>query len=319
MSDAERPSDHAERMKRARLSLEGLSLGDAFGECFLRHPRQADAWVRSRRLPPAPWIYTDDTVMACAVVEVLDRYGYIDQDALAEKFAQRYMQDPTRGYGANAHAVLSAIGQGMAWSAVSRASFGGEGSMGNGAAMRVAPLGAYFAGEFEATARQARRSAEVTHAHPEGMAGAIAVAVAAAFLAAAPTGPRKARGRRLLRTALDMTPEGATRAGLERALRLSLNAPLAQAVARLGNGGRVTAPDTVPFALWCAARHLDSFEDALWSGAAAGGDTDTNGAIVGGLIALSAGPQGLPESWLAAREPLWLYNHDNNDDARHCP
>ena len=59
--------------------------------------------------------------------------------------------------------------------------FGGEGSFGNGAAMRVAPLGAYFADELDAVVEQASFSAEVTHSHPEGIAGAIAVAVAAAL------------------------------------------------------------------------------------------------------------------------------------------
>ena len=47
--------------------------------------------------------------------------------------------------------------------------------------MRVAPLGAYFADALKTVVEQAQRSAEVTHAHPDGMAGAIAVAVAAAW------------------------------------------------------------------------------------------------------------------------------------------
>ena len=59
--------------------------------------------------------------------------------------------------------------------------FEGQGSFGNGAAMRVAPLGAYFADDLERVVEQARRSAEVTHAHPEGVAGAIGIAVAAAW------------------------------------------------------------------------------------------------------------------------------------------
>ena len=58
--------------------------------------------------------------------------------------------------------------------------FGGSGSWGNGAAMRVAPVGAFFADAPAEAARQAALSAAVTHAHPEAVAGAIAVAVAAA-------------------------------------------------------------------------------------------------------------------------------------------
>jgi len=55
-------------------------------------------------------------------------------------------------------------------------------SFGNGASMRVAPLGAFFADQPPAlVCDEARLSAEITHAHPERIAGAIAVAVAAAL------------------------------------------------------------------------------------------------------------------------------------------
>ena len=47
--------------------------------------------------------------------------------------------------------------------------------------MRAAPLGGYFADDLDRVVEHARRSAEVTHAHPEGIAGATAVAVAAAW------------------------------------------------------------------------------------------------------------------------------------------
>lgn len=50
--------------------------------------------------------------------------------------------------------------------------FYGQGSYGNGAAMRVAPLGAYFADDLALATQQARLSAEVTHAHAEGLIGA---------------------------------------------------------------------------------------------------------------------------------------------------
>jgi ADP-ribosylglycohydrolase len=48
-------------------------------------------------------------------------------------------------------------------------SFGGNGSFGNGAAMRVAPLGAYFAADPDRAAAEARLQAEITHSHVEGM------------------------------------------------------------------------------------------------------------------------------------------------------
>ncbi|WP_281199703.1 ADP-ribosylglycohydrolase family protein [Lentzea jiangxiensis] len=66
----------------------------------------------------------------------------------------------------------------------------------------------------------------------------------------------------------------------------------------LGNGSRVTAQDTVPFALWVASRHLDDYRAAITTCVEAGGDIDTTAAIVGGVV---TGP---PEEWRQAREPL---------------
>ena len=81
--------------------------------------------------------------MALSVVEQLEARGRIDQDELALRFARR--MDPSRGYGRGACEILTAIRDGRPWRPVSTSAFRGMGSFGNGAAMRVAPLGAYFA------------------------------------------------------------------------------------------------------------------------------------------------------------------------------
>ena len=65
------PSDHAARMDRLRLSLDGLSIGDAFGQRFFGPVAMGDQLV-SRQLPPGPWKYTDDTEMALALASVLE-------------------------------------------------------------------------------------------------------------------------------------------------------------------------------------------------------------------------------------------------------
>ncbi len=54
----------ATRLERARISLEGLSVGDAFGERFFYHPDLVGALLDQRALPAPPWAYTDDTEMA---------------------------------------------------------------------------------------------------------------------------------------------------------------------------------------------------------------------------------------------------------------
>jgi ADP-ribosylglycohydrolase len=111
--------DHVARMERARLSLDGLSVGDAFGQRFF-YPPSVESLIAERALPQAPWHYTDDTEMALAIVETLHQRGRIDQDELAIAFARRYRAAPDRGYGGMACGILAAIGAGSHWSRYNR-------------------------------------------------------------------------------------------------------------------------------------------------------------------------------------------------------
>jgi ADP-ribosylglycohydrolase len=293
------------RLERALTSLEGLSVGDAFGERFFVSPATVEQVISARAMPREPWRYTDDTVMALSVVEVLAEHGRIDQDALMAAFARRWAAEPDRGYGGGAHHLLQRCALGESWREVAPALFPGGGSMGNGGAMRVAPLGAFFADDLDRAAEEARRSAEVTHAHPEGQAGAIAVAVSAAWVCSAEASGSGAEVA-LWDAVLDLVPPGETRAGVERARALGGSATVEAAAAELGTGSRVLAQDTVPFSLWCAARHLDDFVEAMWTTVSGLGDRDTTCAIAGGIVACAVGAEGIPADWRSAREPLPL-------------
>jgi ADP-ribosylglycohydrolase len=289
----------SERMSLAWSSLDGLSVGDAFGEKFFGPERVVLERIEGRVVPPGRWPYTDDTEMALGIVEVLSERGVIDQDLLADVFARRFRANRFRGYGGTAQTILEAIGDGLPWRQVSRSVFGGEGSQGNGGAMRAAPVGAYFFDDEAQVIAQARASAEVTHAHPDGQAGAIAVALAAAFVT---RHPQTRDGDAMLKWVTERTPPGPTREGLERARALPLNGPLFRAIA-LGTGQRVISADTVPFSLFCAARCIADYEAALWTTVAGLGDRDTTCAIVGGVVAMNRRTQ-VPQAWLDAREVL---------------
>jgi ADP-ribosylglycohydrolase len=172
--------------------------------------------------------------------------------------------------------------------------------------MRVAPLGAFFAdASIERVCEQARLSAEVTHCHPEGIAGAIAVAVATvlAWRKRAEEGPLGPAGIEEVRNAV---PRGYTRDAIDEALGVSASATVTDAAQVLGNGSGVTAPDTVPLCLWIAARNSGDFAASLWDTVSALGDRDTTCAIVGGILALKTGIHGIPAEWLQAREALPL-------------
>lgn len=292
------PANHEQRVERMMLSFDGLGLGDALGEMLSYRAESAPRRLREDDLPAGPWFHTDDTEMAISICAVLRSHGFIHQDALAKRFARRFEREPDRGYGGGARRLLQQIIRGADWRTAAPASFGGEGSMGNGSAMRIAPLGAYFADDLKRCASEAAASAVVTHAHPEGVAGAVAVAIAAAMAWQCREEPTRSFWGEILR----WTPESAVRRKILLASQVPSGTAGHEVTGALGNGSLVTAPDTVPFCLWIAANYRDDYVKALGETIRVHGDCDTNAAIVGGIVALSVGRQGLPSAWLKARE-----------------
>lgn len=291
-----------EGLARALLSLQGLSCGDAFGECFFFSADTARA-LQERQPQPGPWPFTDDTMMALSLVHILRLHGTIVEKELATHFASLY--SPFRGYGPAMHDLLRRykLEGGACWRIAAPALFGGKASFGNGAAMRVAPLGAFFADDLNRLVDEAARSASVTHAHPEAIAGAIAVATAAAIAWKTRNEPAPA-SIEFLEAVRRWVPASQVRDGIDAAVQLRPTVDARRAGALLGNGGRVSCMDTVPFVLWSAARFLESYEEALWQTVSARGDMDTTCAMVGGIVVLRTSLDGIPPEWLDRRERL---------------
>ncbi|SEW51769.1 ADP-ribosylglycohydrolase family protein [Chitinophaga arvensicola] len=285
-------------LELAKTSLLGLSVGDAFGETFFGAETVILDRIQHKSLQEGAWLFTDDTVMGIGVYNILARHGEIHQDELAREFAANYLLDDYRGYGGTAHTILKAIAAGDHWRQVSSSVFDGMGSLGNGAAMRSAPIGAYFHDDIKKVIKQATLAATITHVHPEAVAGAVAVALAASICIASST----------LTTAeffdfiVTHTPESDLKYKIKKAATLPAHYDIRTIVAVLGNGTQLSATDTVPFALWCAAHHLTSFEEALWTAVSGLGDRDTIAAITGSIVVLSAGEDAIPGSWLPQTE-----------------
>lgn len=134
------------------------------------------------------------------------------------------------------------------------------GSYGNGAAMRAAPAGLLAKSVDDAVAL-AHKVTEVTHNHPEGIKGAAATAVAI-FLAR----------------------EGMKQTDLRKYIAKAFGYDMRRTIDEIRPDYRFneTCQDTVPQALTCAFE-ADSFEDALRNAISIGGDSDTIGAIAGGV------------------------------------
>lgn len=299
---------HNSALQRAASALEGLSVGDAFGEQFFFRSNLRQR-LTSGQVAPGEWFFTDDTNMALSIYAILRQCQQIDQDKLAQSFGLHF--DAERGYGHGARNLLRAIVHGDHWRTAAKAMFGGQGSFGNGSAMRIAPLGAYFADDLPRCAEQARLSAEVTHAHDEGIVGGIAAALAAA-VASSLRGSETPSRADFIDRVLPYVPPSEVRSRLTRARDMQAGEPVHRAVHILGNGSQISAQDTVAFCIWCAGEQLANYEQALWMTASAAGDVDTNCAIVGGIVSAYTGIEGIPDAWRLAREPLpeWAFQEE---------
>ncbi|MFT6395896.1 MAG: ADP-ribosylglycohydrolase [Bradymonadia bacterium] len=137
----------------------------------------------------------------------------------------------------------------------------------------------------------------MTHAHIEGIADAIGVAVAAALR----FGGEDLKGVDYIDEVLRFMPNGKTFDRMV-ASRLIAEDEIGRAVPGFGTGEECAAFDTVPFCIWMVAHHDDNFADALWKTAGGFGDSDTTCAIVAGNLCGSG--LAIPQNWRKRREDL---------------
>ena len=135
-------------------------------------------------------------------------------------------------------------------------------SYGNGSAMRVIPVG-FYADNLELCLSLAKKSAEITHNHPEGIKGAQAIA-AAIFL----------------------IRQGKSKKAIKKYIEEIFGYDLHKSYSELKKSHvfECTCQRSVPAALICWLESK-SYEDAIRKAISLGGDADTEGAIAGALAA----------------------------------
>lgn len=295
-------TDHKQRIELAKHSLTGVSMGDAFGDRFFGEAGMIAESLAERKIPSGKWEFTDDTVMSIAILDELEISGGIDQDRLIRRFCVNHNLDPNRGYGATLRKLLREVGEGQDWQTVSKQVFDGQGSMGNGAAMRVCPIGAYYADDLQNVKTLAVRSAEVTHANPEALAGAMSVAVATALASRIKQEGSSPAPLDFIDAILRELPSSDTTSKIAKSKSVPYTYHIETVRKILGNGVNMTAQDTVPFVIWCAAHNLENFEEALWKAVSVLGDRDTICAMVAGITIMSCHESSVPKSWLDSVE-----------------
>ena len=277
--------------------LLGLAIGDALGAPHEGGIIERCVWRLIGRTHDGLARWTDDTQMALDLAEsLLVQGGLIEQD-LATRFARSYSW--SRGYGPGTARLLRRIRRGQEWASAARAIYP-QGSYGNGAAMRSPVLALFFIHDFEALIRTTRASAQVTHAHPLGIAGAILIAAATHAL--------------LCRGSLEdvistvrthcQAPDMLARLNIAWSWLAENVAPTPREVsARLGNG--MTAVTSCVTALYIALRYINcDFNEMMLFIIACRGDVDTVGAMAGALWGVFNGSIGLPSIALEGRSLL---------------
>lgn len=276
----------------------GAFLGDAFGrplEGMDCRDARLRALVQRRRRGSDPLGYSDDTEMMIFVAESLLECGRVDPEQLLHWMATRH--EPARGYGKGTRAAFAASARGVPATEAAYVSWP-QGSKGNGAAVRVAPIACLYADDESLLATAAATSARVTHASSVAVDATVVMARAIAALsrASARTVPDAASFIALLQPS---DRELATRLARVPCL-VAQGAPALEAVAALGNG--VLACESVPLALFCFLRWGADFEEAIVETALCGGDVDSIAAMTGALSGALVGAAGLPADWLARAE-----------------
>lgn len=273
--------------KRFEGCLLGLAIGDALGAKFEAQSAQA---IRSRvptieslmAYPTDEIWYTDDTQMAIGIAETLCDHGQIIEEHLCKAFVANYL--PSRGYGQGARAVLDAMEDGRDYRSVAEQYYPG-GSYGNGAAMRVAPVGLFFQDDLKKVREEARLSALPTHLHPLGIEGAQLLAVAVALAVRASHLDRSKLFAELL--------DGCCSELFRKKISDAATIASADELTRLGNG--IQALESVITAIASFALTPDSFETTIANVIFLGGDTDTLAAMAGALSGAYLGADRLPQ------------------------
>lgn len=278
----------------------GSAIGDALGEMAFSYPEKDELLKAISQVKEL--IYTDDTAMAIGLAESLIERKGIDQQHLGDTFYKNFVREPWRGYASGPPSIFSLVRRtGISYVHAAKTLFGGEGSLGNGAAMRITPVGLFFY-HTDLLYEQACASAEVTHSHPVGKDGAAvqAYGIAQALL----LDPKEEFPReRFIKNLISLAKTSEIREKLKEVQNL-LNEECSDRMASERLGRSVAVHESMPFSIYSFLRYPKSFESCLFCSILHGGDRDTLGAMAGALSGAYLGMKAIPRAWIEKLENL---------------
>jgi poly(ADP-ribose) glycohydrolase ARH3 len=278
--------------------LLGSALGDAIGELAFHNTNIERLSYKLEVVKEL--IYTDDTAMTIGIAESLLQRGHLNPEHLGETFQKNFHREPWRGYASGPPTIFAAVAQtGATYVEAAKSLFGGRGSFGNGAAMRIAPVGLFYHDSSDLY-EKVRLSASVTHAHPVGVDGsaiqAKAVAQAMDLDPETEFSPEDFLNGLL---GFTRTPEMKRKLLLVRGL-IGENVSPVRAAQQIGRS--VSAHESVPFSIYSFLLYPRSYENCLFCSILNGGDRDTLGAMAGAISGAYLGVDALPQTWLVKLE-----------------
>lgn len=269
----------------------GAAIGDALGMPLEFGPviplERLVRDMRPGRLPAGA--FTDDTEMALALAESLLEHRPLDPADLAQRFVAWYRAGPP-DIGRQTRLVLKRIARGEPWdAAVAAVQAENPWSAGNGSVMRCWPAALAHWDDRAALLAASRLQSQVTHPHPECVAGSAFVNAALCHLlhGAAPA---------------EAVARGLADAAAPDELRQAIAAAPSQRREGLPNTGWVR--HTVASAVW-GLLTTESFEAAVVQVVNLGDDADTAGAVAGALAGAAYGLAAIPPAWRAALHGEW--------------
>jgi len=272
----------------------GSAIGDALGASF------EGLWINRLNIEEfsLDGRWTDDTHMMIGVAESLIANKGFNGEHMTWTFIKNWEKEPWRGYGPGPPKVFRMIKSGVAWNEAAKQLYGGMGSFGNGAAMRVAPIGLLYYDDTEKLREVAYKSAEITHTHALGKEGAAIQAYAVAL--AVQTERDNLNPEEFLEKIANFTENSVYRKKLEKARLLLKKDNKKEVIKMLGN--TVEAFNSVPTAIYCFAKNHQSYAKAVLYAVSLGGDTDTLGAMTGAIAGAYHGIENIPNIWIKKLE-----------------
>jgi poly(ADP-ribose) glycohydrolase ARH3 len=284
-----------------RGAILGCFLGDAFGAGFEGMSPDRATFHLGSLSKKFSRNYTDDTDMTLALGESIAQTGGVDPEDVAKQFSLHC--DLTRGYAIGTIKAVQALRAGLKWPEVARIVFE-DGSFGNGAAMRVSPVGLFYHDDLDKIQEEAVKQASITHVHPLGQWGAVMQAASVGLAVnQSPKEPfKKEQIVTSLREILWRGPIEYIRAlnKIEEMLAQGKKLHAREVVQSLGNG--VEAHYSVPSSCYIAITYSPDFCDAVQAAISLGGDTDTISGMVGAIVGAHVGEKGLPPDWIEQLE-----------------